>query len=679
MNHPFKDRGSSLLSSEPSEDLDLEGMDLQLTDNHALDDQSALTDKLMALLPKRNLKQDADHPKDHSSNLAPQTNLDLNDVSKVENPKAPNSSNLILNSKSESIRSNKSQSSNSEPKPESEVFIATKRPSVSHELQDISWNDSDLSDEEHSRSNERETNLALADLKKSTLANLKLTEVEKSNVTAKEEVSPRKEDDSNNDVTVHEASVSFSSTFERVTPSSSIVSSSLDEITPVYSSDEDLDFDLSASLIPDLSSLKPSDKEAYDKLFNQGGSGSDGEVGKSEDQDLDRVDSKSEEESLLVKSQLSLKAETIADSQSMITSEGVAIPEGSGAKISNEEIPSIQGYESSLGNGDNEEPLIHNDDVSDLESSDNTLQLPTIEILETHSKSSNLYDEILATDNSARTNIVDTRMTDGKSMRNQISIDSGNSSQQHGSIDHMVDLSWKEVDSEESADEDHLFMEADSLDVAGALEEFEMSRRKEDDRGLKKGGDVENETSFTIGRVEADRTTVKNENATNRIPKLESRIPKLDPRKLSSSPPRKSPRQSHIPVFSPPRSPSKSNSAIELAEKKQHLESDSITHAETAFTSNDPASNEAAVDSDLLQVVLDSESDISSDSDDDVTLNLTGDTLSYGQDEIDVRIAHFQSILNSDQIDKQFQVRKKSYSHTGCSKTNYALLTGHDK
>ena len=662
MNHPFKDRGSSLLSSEPSEDLDLDGMDLQLTDNHTLDDQSALTDKLMALLPKRNLEEDADHPKDDSSTLAPQTDLDLNDISKVENPKEPNHANVLLKSKSESIRSNKSQSSNSEPKPESEVFIATKRSSLSHEIQDLSWNDSDLSDEENSRSNERETNHALADLRKSTLANLKLTEVEKPSVTAREEVSPRKEDDSNTDVTVHEASVSFSSTFERVTPSSSIVSSSLDEITPVYSSDEDMDFDLSASLIPDLSSLKPNDKEVYDKLFNQGGSESDGEAGKAEDRDLDRVDSKSEEESLLVKSQSSLKAEISADSQSRITSKRPVIAEGNRAEVSNEQMPSIQGNEPNLGNEELEKPIIHNDEVLNLESSDDTLRLPTIEIPETHSNSSNLYDEILATDDNARTNIVDGRMTDGKSMRNQESTDSGNSSQQHGSIDHIVDLSWKEVDSDESVDADHPFMEADSLDVAGALEEFEMSRKREDDSELKKGGDVENETSFTIDKVEADRTTVKTENAGTRIPKLESRIPKLDPRKLPSSPPRKSPRQSHIPVFSPPRSPSKSNNTIELAEKKLHHESDSMTHAETAFTSNDPASNEAAVDSDIFQVVLDSESDISSDSDDEVTLNLTGDTLSYGQDEIDVRIAQFQSILDSDQIDRQFQVREKSYS-----------------
>lgn len=417
--------------------------------------------------------------------------------------------------------------------------------------QDLSWNDSDLSDEEHIKSLEGDKKVADATIEKSSISTSfvsKKRHAEKADGTTQE--------------------TSFSSTLERVTPSSSIVSSILDEISPVESSDEETDFDFSTSLIPDLSSFTLEDKDAFEKCFGR-------------------------------------KEETNGASNDVETKQTV-------------------------------EPL--------KDEAENILEIDKGKDL------TNVDSENVVEDNKGP-------KQDMEILRTSISMSSN---------------SWKEDDyndDDDSFNQGLQSLEADSADVLMALEEFETRKKEEfndtlKDQIVKESHDKERSFTERNDSKKGDESaTTMQGNVPGAKLHAESKIPKLNTSKLASpgSQPRKSPGKSNIPIFSPPRTPSKSKQDIELVERNRTADLDQRPHVETMFMDAELMgvhSNEDTVDAGGLEIKADlkTESDVSSESEDELGLSLTRDTLSFGQEELDARISYFQAILNSDSIDKDFQV-----------------------
>ena len=449
------------------------------------------------------------------------------------------------------------------------LIETSKENSVNKSIQDLSWNDSELSDEEHLNPAVENKNLEDMTLEKSSIS---------TNSATKENMRLNFRSDS----TPNEVSTSFSSTFEKVTPSSSIVSSMLGEISPVDTSDdEDSDFDLSASLIPDLSSFKPEDKEAFEKYFNQKQS----------------------------------------------------------AKTSDIET--------------------NNEDGDGKETETNSPALDCqIEIQENE-------DQNLGQDQPV--DQIKTDLENEKELKNQESVDSGHVTQIRGSFDRNSENSWKDEDNEVSLDDNDA--QSDSVDVEMALEEYEIRRNEEFNDTLKDQIIKDSSTVLTDLNDQSQKIVPVNSEEGNKQENevgqeknytAETKIPRIDPKKLptTSSPPRRSPGKSGIPIFSPPLSPSKNKGLLEMKEKGGVRETPGGNQVliETTFSVEKSADqyDKDKGDIDDLDIGLHLDSESSFDSEDDITINLTGDTLA--NDEIDASILHYQTILESEQLDREFQV-----------------------
>ncbi|XP_065071560.1 tyrosine-protein phosphatase non-receptor type 13-like isoform X2 [Rhopilema esculentum] len=613
--HPARPRfetgTSSIASSSHSQDNDVI-LDFDLTDSHGPPDEAVLSDKLLSILPVLDKEDegsrqvmaldDSDIHRHMNRAVSAEEEFIAGEIMESMNEYVNGSEehheNLIENqepvvpfddrNRPLNVRKNSDEANLSvgirndlpylDDKTSVEPFMeASKENSVNKSIQDLSWNDSELSDEEHLNPAIENQNLEAMTLEKSSIS---------TNSAKKENMHLNLRSDS----TPNEVSTSFSSTFEKVTPSSSIVSSMLGEISPVDTSDdEDSDFDLSASLIPDLSSFKPEDKEAFEKYFNQ-------------KQDVKTLD----------------------------------------IETTNED-----------GNRKERETNISAFDYQ-------------IELQERE-------DQSLGQDQPGEQ--IRTDLENEKELKNQESIDSGHVTQIRGSFDRNSENSWKDEDNDVSLDDNDA--QSDSVDMEMALEEYDIRRNEEFNDTLK--DQIMNDSSTVLTNIndqpqkfapvksgegnkqESDAGPEKNYTA-------ESKIPRIDPKKLSttSSPPRRSPGKSGIPIFSPPLSPSKNRGLLEMKEKGDVRETPggNPLQMETTFSVEKSADQYNQGDIDDLDIGLHTDSESSYDSEDDITINLTGDTLA--NDEIDASILHYQTILESEQLDREFQEVKDVRSADSC-------------
>ena len=664
--HPAKlfssvDRGSSIVSSDPSDDNDLDEMDFHFTEELHPTDQALLSDKLLSLLPGSNdhvpgensvqekIIPDADHQIKDQIEDQIEDSGDNDDLFHLQLDDGMIKDNLNLDQpagdfldhnntgpgavdKNADLAGNRAalhldlddgkitrnlddrnrgseyglthdlQDNENRNLPTAESSShgfedSRKDQGVTHNVQDLSWNDSEISDEEDQAKplkgdkNQEETIIKKSSMSTSFVGKKQTIEKASGNGTIQE--------------------TSFSSTLEKVTPSSSIVSSILDEISPVNSSDEESDFDFSSSLIPDLSSFTIEDKEAFEKYYGQK------DESKAHNNEGDNMGESLED--------ATIDTETADDKR-----------------------PTKNSNIAESVKKDDESVIIES---NDLHSSNGGMSLKNLQSI-------------------------------GVNGESKARLNSSNFSDSSWKEDNDASFSGKEDDNEESFSQGlQQSLEADSLDVLMALEEYDVRNKNEFNDTLKDQLAKESlnvETSFTVEKerekANADGENSKSLNMEHDLAKtssdvekkshMDSRIPKLDTKKLnqhSQSPLRRSPGKSGIPIFSPPRSPSKSKNNIELSERSSKAEVDEVSHAETTFM--DESKPIRGKDKDFvgiegfeMKVDLDAESDDSFETDDDLALSLTRDTFSFGQEELNAKITHFQAILDSENIDREFQV-----------------------
>lgn len=586
-------RASSIASSTHSDDNHLAEMDFHLTEESSLADPAVTSDNILSFLSRLNEPESAELS-EHEKGAQGTVNLEEDpsdakardslrlDLHRNESNKSDRLSdyfdrdakNNVVTSVEETqlapdLTGKSFESGNSLNCDgfEDEITVDD----VARQIQDLSWNDSDLSDEDNHMPSKEEKPVIGSEIKKSSVSTGNIAQKKGAGMP---------------DGTTQDAS--FSSTLEKVTPSSSIVSSILDEISPVHSSDEESDFDFSSSLLPDMSSFTLEDREAFEKYHNK-------------KDDMKSASSKCED------------------------AEGRDAAKNSHVTIEN--------------NGDARDGVSQDS----TESGDQEM-IPRLARL---------------------------KIDDEKPLEFQEPSGSNHKETVPGSSIDLDESSWME-DSEsgdESFNQGLRSLEADSSDVLMALEEYETREKEEFNDTLKDQiakESVLRETSFT--EVDGRETTkagsgtsISQSSTVQRQFHTESKIPKLDAAKLTqgSSPSRKSPARSGIPVFSPPRSPAKSTRNIELVERSVGTGIDKASHAETAFTdggNRDVDAGEANGNRFEMKVEVRTESDLSSESEDELALSITRDSFSFGQEDLDLKITHFQATLDSDDIDREFQV-----------------------
>ena len=590
------DRGSSIASSDCRDVNDLAEMDFHFVEEGSHGEYGALSDKLLSLLPISNV-EDASERSDGKDTIQgggeyenTTTRDDSNDLNGADNrdfdgmkagnidPQSERETGIRLDVDSQNdpvIGGNDqtlSHDSFTSKNPADQGFDKSGLDqNVRYDDKDPSWNDSDISDEECSKLPPIDTNPGRTIIEKSSFS----TSLIPKKITTVEKVLG----------TGNGQETSFSSTLEKVTPSSSIVSSILDEVSPVNSSDEEVsDFDFSSSVLPDLSSFTIEDKEAFEKFHGQNWE----------------------------------KTEPI---------DGV-----------NPKVDKLDG------------PVI----VAEIRSDENGLEDIIVENEE------KVITEPTQLDSGLVGTIVNQR-TD--SFSNDVAGSYGS--------DTKRDSFLKDSDNDlnESFVEGLSSMEADASDVLMALDEFEIRKKEEFNDTLKgqiEGEPFHSETSFTVEKMGEEYAGRNESSFAKQSPAVErrSKIPIFDSKRpgASNSPSRRSPVRSGIPVFTA----AKSKTDIELTEKGTAKKGTSPVQLETAFTDRDnvaTGTNKDVIDSSRFEVDIevDGDSDNSFETDDDLALSLTRDTFSFGQEELDVKIAHFQTILNSDIIDREFMV---SFHHS---------------
>ena len=569
-------------------------MDFHFTDESNQAGFEALSDKLLSLLPVSNPEDsneisDGENTIQNEAEFERQTKVDFHvtdnmdfDGIKDENNQPirddhETESGLIVDSQSglkivnedhmishQSIHESLNYNGDSDDKPSKNMG------DIQNSDRDLSWNNSDISDEEHYKVLNEDKIPGQPNIEKSSMS---------TSITAKQPVFEKVTGVTN----VQETS--FSSTLEKVTPSSSIVSSILDEISPMNSSDdEESDFDLSSSVIPDLSSFTIEDKIAFEKLYEP----------------------------------------------------------KEGTRESREEVD-VKGDDRIEGSI---EITVTNHDEKDIEEK-------AIE-----SEGRVLSEERKLEPNNEKT----TENQDLNFLTNYATVDEGSNTKNDSflSADNSLDESFVEGLSS---------IEADAADVLMALDEFEIRKNEEFNDTLKDQIEKEPdhlETSFTVEKV-GERSVGKGEEGpTTLSPRVErrsplgSKIPKFDNKRLgnSNSPSRRSPGKSAIPIFTTEKRPKHD---IELVERNSLNLKPNKAHAETGFTDKDDVITGRSNDVNNtnrfeMKVEFDEDSDNSFETDDDLALSLTRSTFSFGQEELDVKIAHFRTILDSDIIDREFQV-----------------------
>jgi len=596
------DRGSSIASSDQRDVDDLADMDFHFTEetNHA--DVEFEPDKLLLLLPDSN-DEGAILKQDYEDGI--QNQVDFQTIMKEDSGRATNSDfdgakggstlsnkedhkpeiGLSMDSQSEAKSVIESQKNSHQSIKES--FKSNRNlPLVSennarglnipYSDKDLSWNDSEVSDEDHSKLSEEGKYLGEPVIGKSSISTSVVTKrptVEK--VTG----------------IGNSQEVSFSSTLEKVTPSSSVVSSTLGEISPVSCSDEEnSDFEFSSSAIPDLSSFTLEDKEAFEKLY---GAKEERKLPADEDVTFGKIE-ESEEIATVRQEEKNLEENTIEGEEKRST-------------------------------------IIHSE-VSDMDGKVGNEEL-------------NFLDGIVA--------------------------DSNNSDMKSDSL-----LKGYGSNLDDSLAEDLSLREADSTAVLMALEEFEVRKTEEFNDTLKAQIDNKRdhcETSFMTENVtgeglpeKTEENFIKQSPSVERKSEIVSKIPKLDQkqREKSMSPLPRFPGKSNIPILTS----TKSKNNIELIEKESNTVTKPV-YTETTFT--DKGNGDTRSDKDMfhkfaMNVEFDPDSDNSFETDDDLALSLTRDTFSFGQEELDAKIEHFQAILNSDVIDREFQEVKDAKPTDSC-------------
>ena len=588
------DRGSSIASSDQRDADDLADMDFHFTEetNHA--DVEFEPDKLFLLLPDSNnaggtfqqdyeggIQSQDDSRKTIKEDSATKPDFDGAKAGFTLSSKEDHKPEIgfSMDSQSEAKSVIESQKISDQSIKESLIFPrnlplvsenSARGIDIRYSDKDLSWNDSDISDEEHSKLSEENKGIGEPIIGKSSIS----TSVVAKRPTVEKVAGIRNSQE-----------ISFSSTLEKVTPSSSVVSSTLGEISPVsYSDDENSDFEFSSSVIPDLSSFTLEDKEALEKLY---GAKEERKLLVDEDVKLGKME-ESNEIAMLKQEEKSLEESTIETEGKRRTS------------IRSEETDMNENIENETG--------------------------------------------------SEELNFLDGRVAD-------ISDSNTKSDSRLKGYDGNLD---------DSLAEDLSLKEADSTAVLMALEEFEVRKKEELNDTLKAQIDNERdhcETSFMAENVtsegfpqKSEENFIKQSPSVERKSEIASKIPKLDfkQREKSDSPLPRFPGKSSIPILTS----TKSKNNIELIEKN----SNTVTkpgYAETNFTYRENANTGS--DKDILHrlamnVEFDADSDNSFETDDDLALSLTRDTFSFGQEELDAKIEHFQAILNSDVIDREFQV-----------------------
>ena len=570
-------------------------MDFHFTDEANQTGHEALSDKLLSLLPVSNHEgsteiSDGENTIENEAEFEGQTKMDFPVTDKPDFDRIKDGNNppirddhetengLIVDSQGglkivseDHMISNQSIHESLKPNGESDDKSNEnmKDFNIQNSDRDLSWNNSDISDEEHSKISKEDKIIGQPNIEKSSIS---------TTIVANKPVFEKMTGVTNIQET------SFSSTLEKVTPSSSIVSSILDEISPMNSSDEEeSDFDLSSSVIPDLSSFTIEDKVAFEQLHEP----------KEEIRDSrEEVDVKGDRKEGSIEIAVTNHDEKGTEEKT-IEDQGRVLPE-------------VNKLDSSNGK------IIENQD----------LNFPAN----------------------------DTAVDEGSKTRNDSFLSADNS------------LNESFADGLSS-------MEADASDILMALEEFETRKKNEFNDTMKDQIEKEPshlETSFTVEKVgegsvgKGEESPMTQSPRVERRPQLGSKIPKFDNKRLgnSTSPTRRSPGKSGIPIFTTEKRPKHD---IELVERNSLNLKPNKTHAETDFMDKHDVvngKNKGVTDTNRfeMKVEFDEDSDNSFETDDDLALSLTRSSFSFGQEELDVKIAHFHTILDSDTIDREFQV-----------------------